>query len=59
MAFAMICLIIASAFWCVAAALVLADEAAFLGLNPIEWLIFGAPFHGLGHWVPGHTGNPG
>lgn len=56
MAFSTICHIIASAFWVVAAALMLADEETFLGLDYVEWFVFGTPFHGLGHWLPGHTG---
>ena len=56
MAFSMICHIVATAFWVVAAALVLSNDSVFLGLDALEWAIFGLPFHGLGHWIPGGTG---
>lgn len=56
MAFSTICQIIATAFWVVAAALVLSKEVSFLGLDALQWAIFGLPFHGLGHWLPGNTG---
>lgn len=59
MSLSLICHVVATAFWFVSAALVLSDEAAFLGMNSLEWGLFGLPFHGLGHWIPGHTDHLG
>jgi len=55
MAFSVICYIVATFLFAVAALLVLLNEPDLGGLVPLEWFLFGAPFFAAGHWVPGST----